>query len=157
MRISTFLLFLFLTSSLFGQDDQMSMEAKKYYLITASTKDYSSALKQAESISNDLALELNLRDLQENEEAGLSWTAESCEDNGWGFPCYVARGRYDDGEFVSIEWSNAISGFTKGYYVVIVASNSNYDKSLKALLKRTRKFVPDAYVKSADVYMGCMH
>ena len=45
-----------------------------------------------------------------------------CEENGWDYPCYVARGRYDDGAYLSVEPSAAYDGLKAGYFVVIAAS-----------------------------------
>ena len=33
--------------------------------------------------------------------SGLSFSSKQCEENGWDYPCYISRGRYDDGEFVT--------------------------------------------------------
>lgn len=141
-----------------AQDPSMNMETKKYYLIAASMKDYDAALKKAKSLSTSLDLELNLRDLKPQEDgSGLTWDQSTCEGDNWEYPCYVARGRYDDGDYISIEWSNAISGFSKGYYVVVISSQSEYGTHLKEVLTKVRTVVKDAYVKSAMVYMGCMH
>jgi hypothetical protein len=99
-------------------------------------------------------LKLDLRGLSPAKGTGLSFSKKVCEDEG-GYPCYIARGRYEDNEFVSIEYSNAIEGFAKGYYVVITACG---DKSITApALKKAKKFYKDAYSKTTNVYMGCMH
>ena len=140
-----------------GQIDDAIWETKKHFLIVSSTKDYEGALKKAKSISEELSLKLDLRNLNFHEESGLTFSKTICEDEAGGYPCYIARGRYDDGEYVSIEWSNAIKSFSKGYYVVIISSQSKKNEKMKLLLSRTKKNVPSAYIKSSDVYMGCMH
>ncbi len=152
------ILFLLLFNISFGQEENFSQEIKKYFLIVSSTKDYSSALKKANSISEDLTLKLDLRGLLEGDnKLGLSWGKTVCEEDGWEYPCYVPRGRYDDGDYVSIEWSNGFQGFSEGYYIVVVASNTNYDQKIKSLLKKVKEFIPSAYIKSSMIYMGCMH
>ena len=134
-----------------------SQNVKKHFLIVASTKSYESALKTAREMTMKLDLKFDDRDLKPNEESGLTWSDEDCEGNGWEYPCYVARGRHDDGEYISIEWSNAIEGFTKGYYVVIVSSQSERNDEMNDFLKKVKEIKPSAYIKSAEVYIGCMH
>ena len=70
----TFLLFLSL-STCFGQEgDFFNQEVKKHFLIVCSTKDYSTALEKANSISEDLKLKLDLRKLLRNDDdLGLTW------------------------------------------------------------------------------------
>ena len=149
---------LYFVSLCFSQNETVNQETKKYFVITASTKSYESALESANSIAKSMKLKLDLRGLQENEENdGLTWDGAECQENGWEPPCYVARGRYDDGGYVSIEWSNAFQGFSKGYYIVVVASYSDNNDKLKATLLSAKEHVPSAYSKSSNVYMGCMH
>jgi hypothetical protein len=86
---------------------------------------------------------------------GLSFPAKVCDENGFEHPCYVARGRYDDGEYVSVEWSTAYEGFTPGLYIVVVASGP--EAEVKKHLPAAREVYGDAYIKKAKVYMGCIH
>ena len=159
MKYTFLTLLLFLSfNTCFGQEEDFSQEVKKYFLIVHSTKDYSSALKKANSISKDLKLDLDLRELMKNEDnVGLTWGKTVCEGDGWEFPCYVPRGRYDDGDYASVEWSNGYQGFSKGYYIVIISSQTEYDNKIMNLLNEAKEFVPSAYVKSSMVFMGCMH
>jgi hypothetical protein len=158
MKYILFSLVLFTSLFSISQEDYWeSQNVKKHFLIVASTKSYESALKTAREMTTKLDLKFDDRDLKPHEESGLTWSNGDCEENGWEYPCYVARGRHDDGEYVSIEWSNAIKGFTKGYYVVIVSSQSERDEAMKSFLKRVKEIKPSAYIKSAEVYIGCMH
>lgn len=127
---------------------------KKSFVIVQSTKSYAAAKLTAEKAAKQLQQQLDLRELRPNKKTGLTFTDSVCENEG-GYPCYIARGRYDDGDFVSIEWSNAINGFAKGYYVVIAGAGSKEETAV--LLKKAKKFFKDAYVKQAEVYIGCMH
>ncbi|MES1224662.1 MAG: hypothetical protein ABUT20_54725, partial [Bacteroidota bacterium] len=97
---------------------------------------------------------LDLRDLKPNKESGLTYAKKDCENEG-GYPCYISRGRYDSGDYISIEWSDAFDGFAKGYYIVIVASGSKNET--EPALKKAKQFYKDAYAKQCDVYVGCMH
>jgi hypothetical protein len=127
---------------------------KKGMLVLLSTKNYAAAKKTALQAAQKLSYKLDLRGLVPNKITGLSYSEKECENEG-GYPCYIARGRYDDGAFISIEYSDAIDGFTKGYYVVIAAAGSE-DITRPALIK-ARKIYKDAYVKTSNVYVGCMH
>lgn len=126
----------------------------KGMLIVLSTKNYADAKRIAAEAAKKLSVKLDLRELVPNKETGLTYSKADCENEG-GFPCYISRGRYDDGDYVSIEYSNAFNGFVKGYYIVIAASG-NKDITSPALIK-AKKIYPSAYVKQADVYIGCMH
>ena len=159
--MKSILLFIFLSTStcIFSQDDETNWESQfveKHFLIAASTKSYSSAKKTAEKLSKSIKLEIENRGLVPFEESGLSFSLEECEGSGWEYPCYVERGP-EDGTYISIEWSNAIDGFSKGYYVVIVSTQSERSEKMKNLLLEVKKVKSSAYIKSAKVYIGCMH
>ncbi len=123
------------------------------FLILKSTKNYPEALTLANDAAQKLQVKLDLRDLTPNDEVGLTFPSHVCEENGWRYPCYVARGRYDNGVYVSIEYSTPYQGFSKGYYIVIAASGN---KEVKKTIKRAKANYPDAYSKSTKVYIGCM-
>jgi hypothetical protein len=128
---------------------------KKEMCIILSTKKYSEALYVAKVASNKLNTKIKLGNLKPNTESGLTMPKDDCEGNGWDYPCYVARGRWDDGAYISIEYSSAIDGFAAGYYIVIIASG---DKNITTpALKSAKKHYKTAYVKTANVYVGCLH
>ena len=137
-----------------AEDVFESQMLKKSFLITKSTKSYTEAKKFALSLAKKSAIKLNFRELHPSTQIGLTHTAQTCQNNQYDFPCYLARGRYDDGVYISVEYSDAYSGFSEGYYIVVVASGEKVDKKL---LNRVKKYVPDAYVKNTAVYMGCIH
>lgn len=139
-----------------SQDKEATPWIKKSFAIVSSTKDYRIAAKIAQEAHKKLKLKLQLRDLTPNSDTGLSFPKEVCKSSGgWGFPCYVARGRYDDGDYVSIEYSNAFTGFSPDYYIVIISSGPA--KYVAKIVKRAKRYYPDAYVKTTDTYLGCMH
>ncbi len=137
----------------FAQDEYPY--TKMSFVIIQSTKNYVAAKATAIKAAKALKLKLDLRNLKPHKTAGLTDAKKECEDNGWEYPCYVSRGRYDNGEYVSIEWSNAFTKFVKGYYIVIVCSGDK--KEAAKALKKTKAIFKDAYSKEAEVYMGCMH
>ena len=129
------------------------MFVSKAFLIAKSTTSYKEAKSFSEKISKTLGIRIDYRGLNFNKSEFLSFSKEECTENGWSFPCSQARGRYDDGQYISIEHTNWYEEFSNGYYIVVVASGKNVTKSLA----KVKKHYSDAYVKKAKVYMGCMH
>jgi hypothetical protein len=154
MRLITLLLFSVLpTAVCFAQDETPFI--KKSFVIIKSVKNYNEAKTAAVSAAKKLNQNLDLRDLKPNKKSGLTYADSVCENEG-GYPCYISRGRYDDGDYISIEWSNAFQGFAKGYYIVMAGSSANKTEAA-SLLAKAKKIFKDAYIKSAEVYVGCMH
>jgi hypothetical protein len=136
---------------------QEDMFVEKEFVIIRSTTDYEAALQTARSAASRLQLKLDLRDLKKNKESGLSFSKKVCEEEWEEYPCYVARGRWDDGNYISIEYSDAYNGFRKGYYIVIIAGGEKGDALVKTILTKAKKYYKDAYSKTTKVYIGCMH
>ena len=65
---------------------------------------------------------------------------------------YGTRGRFNDGSYISIEYTDKYEGFSKGYYIVIASSGAK--GSLKHELKKIKKKYPDAYIKTSKIYIG---
>lgn len=138
------------SSSIFSQD----LYIEKGFVIIHSSKDYSSALKIAQESSEKMKIDLDLRDYKPDSRLGLITDVEC----GCGIVHdYIARGHSDDGQYVSIEYSNMYEGFSTGYYIVIIASGRKDDKKLKESLVLAKEYYPDSYIKSTEVYTGCMH
>ena len=141
-------------------DDYIESMSRDYsYVILISTKSYDSALKRAEEAAEKLGYPLDLRDLHANELTGLSLPKEQCEEicGGVGieYPQYLPRNDWGESKYVSVEYSNGYSGFTKGYYIVIVASGEKGDPIIQEALEEARRYYEDAYAKTCSVYMGC--
>ena len=149
------LIFAFSNANAQPQTEQVPQNVSKHFLIILSTKNYESAKILAKESAKKLNLKLDLRGLRQNSESGLTFTTKECEGNGWDYPCYVSRGRYDDGEYVTIDYSDAFEGFAKGYYVVTTASGDA--AFVKKALAKVRNVYKTAYLKKTDVYIGCMH
>lgn len=129
-----------------------TMFVNNSYLILQSTTSYSAAMNTARKASEELGYELNYRGYVFDFKAGLRDTA-TC---GCGeIHEYVPRGRYDDGNYVSIEHTNSFTEFTDGYYIVVAGSGKR--STLKPLLAKAQQFYGDAYIKDAEVYLGCLH
>ena len=124
----------------------------KSFLIIKSTKNYDKALKKAQLACNQLGLTLKLNGNYYDKEEGLANSSEcGCGELHGYFP----RGRYDDGNYISIEFSSAYDGFAEGYYIIVVSSGNRED--VKLLLPKAQQFYADAYIKDSKAYMGCMH
>jgi hypothetical protein len=142
--------------SLHGQDStEVLAFTTKSFCIIKSTTSYEDAKKTAQEAARKYFIKLNLRNLTPVKGIGLTMPVSECEENGFEYPSYVARGRYDDGEYISIEYSNAFSGFAENYYIVIAASGSV--KEVKNTLIKVKKTYKTAYLKKAKVYVGCIH
>jgi len=114
-------------------------------------------LKQAKKVATASGYKLDLRGLKPAAGTGLSFDDTICTAEFGEAPCYVARGRYDDGVYVSIEYSTAYEGFRPGYYIVVAASANLGNTIVAPALAKVRRIVPSAYVKKSKVYMCCMH
>ncbi len=130
---------------------------QKSFLILRSTTNYAEARQVAEKASNVLEIPLDLRGLLNRDSGGLTLNKGECSEAGWGYPCYVARGRDDDGAYISIEYSTAYEGFTKGLYIVVGASGNPDSAFLKRWGSESKKKYPDSYIKHTEVYVGCIH
>jgi hypothetical protein len=150
----TCLFIIFITLSSNAQNTESDI-VQKGMIVMRSTKNYNEAKKFAEKASKKLSLKLDLRELTPNKQEGLTFSQFECEDNGWEYPCYIFRGRYDDGEYISIEYSNGLNNFTEGIYIVIAASGDN--TITQPSLKKIKKVYKNAYVKQVKVNMGCIH
>ena len=144
-----------------GAQEPSEADAKwiehKEFVIVGSAGTFAEATRLASDASIALGLMKDLRGLAENKEIGLTFPKEECARNNWDYPCYLPRGRFDDGIWVSVEHSTGYKGFSRGLYIVIAASASVGDPMIKIALQRAKKEYPKAYAKRAPVYMDCIH
>jgi len=158
MKLILATLIFFLSFSSIGQMNN-ECSAKKNFLIIKSTKDYKSALLTAQKAAKAFDIDIKLRGLEATNDTiiGLTMPPDSCKKYTSDNLCYIARGRWDDGIYISIEYSNAYDAFSKGYYIVIVGSGFPAGKNLIRTLKKVKIKYPDAYIKTSNVYICCMH
>ena len=130
---------------------------EKELVIVRSTRDFAEASRIAASAATALGLTLEMRGVAPDAETGLTFAQDTCRDNGLDHPCYVPRGRSDDGRYASVEWSNYYDGLAKGFYIVVVSTASPGSAETRRVLASAREQFPDAYAKPAKVYAGCMH
>ncbi len=157
MKKTILLLIVSLLSGVIKSQDISDMVQKTGFIIISASKKYEDAKKTAIKASKTLGYKLDLRDLQANADIGLSFSKEVCEDAGFDFPCNVQRGRSNENKFVSVEYTNMYDGFSKGFYIVVVATYPENSAELKPTLKYVKKYFKSAYIRYTDVYMGCIH
>jgi hypothetical protein len=157
----SFIIFCALTmvfNSVNGQSlDNYNTEVPKDIIIIRSNKDYNTALTVAKQAASRLNKKLDLRQLKPNKEFGLTMSKVDCAE--FGYPCYLARGdgnAFND-SYISIEYSDAYKGFSKGYYIVVAAITNVKSASMKTQLSQINKVYPDAYAKRTYIWFGCMH
>lgn len=129
----------------------------KEFVIVKSTSSFKEAGKVAASAAAKLGVRLDLRGLSAHKRTGLTFSKQECRQSEFSYPCYVPRGRDDDGTYVSVEWSSAYEHFAKGLYLVMVASDVPGSTETSRMLASARRTYRDAYAKRARVYVGCMH
>ena len=130
---------------------------RKSFVIIKSTPSYAEARALAAAAAERLAIRLDLRELSPDADVGLTFSQESCTSEFGEYPCYVPRGRFDDGVYISIEHSSSYEGFDEGLYIVVLASGSPRDRTIGAAVRRAKGSYPEVAVKTAPVYLGCIH
>lgn len=151
MKFFLIALTLFITINSFAQDE-IDMTMEKSFIVVGSAKKYKKALRKAQKAANKLVIPIDLRGMINDSDHGLT-SNEICgcgEKHG-----YHPRGRYDDGKYISIEYSSAYDGFTPGFYLIIVASGVTED--ISPLLEEIQLKIKNAQLKSTRIYMGGMH
>lgn len=126
----------------------------KSFLVVGTYRSYAGARQASERLRERTGLEVQSKaDLVE---AGQpTYTREVCEENGWDYPCYFARGRYDDGVYLSVEPSDQYDGMVKGYFVVIAASGNEED--VRAAARDLAEKRIKSMLRRSEVWMGCIH
>jgi hypothetical protein len=142
------------TSSASDQDPDV---VRKSFVILKATPSYAEARAAASAAAERLAIRLDLRELIPDSTVGLTFSQDACTNEFGEFPCYVPRGRWDDGVYVSVEHSSSYVGFEEGMYIVVLASGSPRDRVIGAAVRRAKAQYPDVLVKTAPVYLGCIH
>lgn len=140
-------------SVLKAEDIMPNPEVKKYFVILASTTDYKKAKAKAEKVNQDLKFKLDLRSLIPDKKIGLSFDKSKClEGPTQEFPCYNPRGKFDDGEYLSVEYSNSYKEMKSGFYIVVAYSGEK--KTAETELKKIKPTYNDAYLKVIKIYMA---
>lgn len=140
-----------------GQEGQEVEVVPKSFVIVKSTASYADARGVAFAAAEQLALRLDLRDLTPEATLGLTFSEDACQNEFGSFPCYVPRGRFDDGVYISIEHSSSYEGMGDGEYLVVLASGTPYDRLVRAALRRAKSAFPATVIRTIPVFLGCIH
>jgi hypothetical protein len=130
---------------------------KKDFVTLAPISSYAAARDTARRAAKRLDIRLALGESRPHGKGKLTFSKAMCDANEWGYPCYVARGRYDDGVYVSIDVASAFPGVPGPGYIVVLASGPKDDPAIRALFEKARSSFPEASIQTNDVYMGCIH
>lgn len=149
------LLSFFINKDLFSEEINYYVDTD--FIIVFTSKNYSETYKKALNIAEKMNYPIDLRNLEFNKEIGLSYSKDFLENKNLGgmvgtYPWYDTRGRFDNGSYISIEYTNKYKGFSKGYYIVV--ASSGVKGSLINELKRIKKKYPDSYIKTSKIYIG---
>ena len=154
MLTAVFAVLLAVTAPVSDRDPDV---VRKSFVILKSTASYADARTLAAEAAERLAIRLDLRNLAPDLTMGLTFPEDDCRNEFGEFPCYVARGRWDDGVYLSVEHSSSYEGFEEGQYLVVLASGSPRDRVVGAALRRAKGSFPETTVKTAPIYVGCLH
>lgn len=157
MKRLLFILLMLTTMNSIGQKTSKKNFTLKKMQVIHSDKSYETSLQFANKVGMQLDLILDHGVLKLFKGDGLSFGKHTCMENFGSYPCYVPRGRYDDGAYNIIEYSNDYSGFAKGYYMVMAAMFDSENNEVKILHDKATTIYRDAYIKTTDVYMDCIH
>ena len=86
----------------------------KEFVIVKFTPSFKEATQSAAKAAAELGVGLKLRGLSPDLRTGLTFSKEECARIDFPYPCYVPRGRRDDGTYVSVEWSSEYELFARG-------------------------------------------
>ena len=141
--------------------DISSQIRDKYFVILSAERDFDSAKREAERVSNDSGVEFSMRGNVWNPNRGLI-APDDCGDPIY---CgqYVAR-RYNALDlsalnpvgYISVEKSDAYPHLQPGYYIALAAI-CNSKKEAETELLKFRQFAAQAYIAKTEIYMGCIH
>jgi hypothetical protein len=140
-----------------GVDADTTVEDRivtKYVLVVGTFRSFADAVTDARALGRKVGLEYRAKATQ-LENGTPTFSRTECEANGWDYPCYVARGRYDDGTYLSVEPSSAYDEMRPGYFVAVAASGT-LKEVLQAQRRLGRRDVP-SFVRSVTVWTGCIH
>lgn len=131
--------------------------AEKDFLVLPAIASYAEARRVAGAAARQLGLKLQLRGARPDGHGELTFSRAECEANDWDYPCYVARGRSDDGAYVSIDDASRFFDYDQRGYLVILGSGPKGNPSLRALAEKARALFPSAELRTDDVSEGCIH
>jgi hypothetical protein len=132
----------------------------KAFVVLATAESYADALLSARRASRELGLRIDLRGLRFHKAGNTLTFGRATRDNDAAFgsyPCYLPRGRWDDGAYLSIELADHYAASAKARFAIVAASGDATDPELKAMLGKARPTFPTVRLEAMPIYMGCIH
>jgi len=139
-------MYFFIFCLFFSLNTAFAQDPNKKILVAQQFATYQQAFDAAQDLSEKTKIRIDLRGLSYNNHIGLSVSPEDCRESGLIFPHYFPRGDYDDGVYISIEYSNAYQNLPNGKYLLVVASGNKINSSIDLTKKRIEKEYPSAQI-----------
>ena len=137
--------------------EDASLWVEKAFLVMPAGSDYERASSFARRAARRLGIRLDLRDLLPHQQTGLTFSESVCTESGGEYPCYFPRGRFDDGLYVSLEYSDGYLPNEPAQYLVVIASWALADEYVRFVIAETKKRYRAARIITTKVWMGCAH
>ncbi len=144
---------------LFDVDDPSapSMVPQIDFVVLPAVPSYREARALADLAASRLSLRRDWRGAVADGRGGLTFSRRVCAASGRDYPCFITRGRSDDGQYVSIDDASMLfERPTKGY-VVVLGSGPAGAPALRALVEKARGPFPAVSLVTETVYQGCIH
>lgn len=138
-------------------DPRPTQMTEKDFVVLPAIASYAEARRVAGAAARGLGLKVDLRRARPDGHGGLIFSAADCKANDWDYPCYVARGRYDDGAYVSIDEAARFFDDEEEGYLVILASGPKGDPLAQAVAKKALALFPAAELRTDAVSEACIH
>jgi hypothetical protein len=127
---------------------------EKDFVVLPAIVSYTEAHQVARTAARRLGLKLDLRRARPDGYGRLTFSAADCKANNRVYPCFVSRGRQDDGSYVSLDVADRFFDNEAQGYLVILGSGPKDDPSTRALAEKARSLFPLAELRTDDVWQG---
>ena len=127
---------------------------EKDFVVLPAITSYTEAHQVARTAARRLGLKLDLRRARPDGYGRLTFPPADCKANGRVYPCFVSRGRQDDGTYVSVDLADRFFDNEARGYLVILGSGPKDDPSTRALAEKARSLYPLAELRTDDVWQG---
>ena len=130
---------------------------EKDFVVLPAIASYTEAHQIARTAARRLGLKLDLRRARPDGYGRLTFPAADCKANNRAYPCFVSRGRQDDGTYVSVDVADRFFDNEARGYLVILGSGPKDDPATRALAEKARSLFPLAELRTDDVWQGGLH
>ena len=127
---------------------------EKDFVVLPAIVSYTEAHLVARTAARRLGLKLDLRRARPDGYGRLTFPPADCKANNTAYPCFVSRGREDDGTYVSVDVADRFFDAEARGYLVILGSGPKDDPSTRALAEKARSLFPLAELRTDDVWQG---